>query len=224
MKHLLAVFIIFLVTANIFAQNQGGQARFATIKEMTGTVELKLPGSANWVPAKVGDRVGNATIISTGFKSMAMLDTGSSTIMVRALTNLSLEAIMGMDSVETTNLELRTGRIRVDVNPPSGSRANFNVQSPSATASVRGTSFEMDVTNLKVSKGSVKFGSKSGGQSVAVIAGQSTRVDTDTGKAVNSFDAGESNRALPAMPGEGSMPGALRSQMEGFVVAEIVLE
>ncbi|MCL2758913.1 MAG: FecR family protein [Treponema sp.] len=220
MKRLAIVLIIFLMAASLFAQNQS-----AVIKELTGTVELKAPGAANWTAARVGDRVGNATIISTGFKSTALLDTGSSTIMVRSLTNLSLENIINMENTEaTTNLELRTGRVRVDVAPPSGSRVNFNVQTPSSTASVRGTNFEMDFMNLRVNEGTVRFSSAAGGQPVIVIGGQSSFVDSETGKAVNSFDAGDSNRALPPLPGQGSMPGALRPLGEGFFVTDMTLE
>ena len=220
MKRLTLVLIILLTAANLFAQTQG-----AVIKELTGTVELKAPGSANWVQARVGDRVGNATIISTGFKSNAVLDTGSSTIMVRSLTNLSLENIINRDNTETsTNLELRTGRVRVDVAPPAGNRVNLNVQTPTSTASVRGTNFEMDSINLSVSEGTVVFGSSSGGQPVQVTAGQRALVDADTGKVISTFDAEELNRALPLMPGEEAMPGALRSQREGIVIAEITLQ
>jgi len=225
MKHLTIALVVFLLTASIFAQNLNAQASSATIKEITGTVELKAPGSANYRPARVGDRVGNATIISTGFKSTAVLETGSSTITIRPLTNLSLETIMSNKEgtrTEDTNLELRTGRVRVDVSPPAGNRANFNVQSPSSTASVRGTNFEMDSMNLKVNEGTVRFGG--GGQPVIVIANQNSFVNTETGKAVNSFDAGEQNRALPAMPGEGSVPGTLRPRAEGLFVADIILD
>jgi len=223
MKHLTVALVVFFATVNIFAQTQNAQAGFATIKEIAGTVELKRPGSANYVHASVGDRVANATIISTGFRSSAVLDTGSSTITVRPLTNLSLETIMDTGNAETTNLELKTGRIRVDVNPPTGSRTNFNVQSPSSTASVRGTNFEMDFMNLKVNKGTVQLGSAASDQPVVVIAGQSSWVDAETGKAINSYDAGELNRALPAMPGQGSMPGATRSQTKGLFAADITL-
>jgi len=228
MKYLSIALVVFLMTANIFAQNQNTRAGFATIKEVTGTVEVKAPGSANFIPAKTGDRVANAAIISTGFKSTAVLETGSSAIRVQPLTRLSLETLLDMNNAgsETANLELRTGRVRVDVNPPAGNRANFNVQTPSSTASVRGTNFEMDSSNLKVNEGTVRFGAASGAQGAIVIAGQNARVNTVTGKTVNSFDTAEINRALPAMPGEGSLSagGASKPKAEGRLVAEIILE
>ena len=217
MKHLVIALVLFLAAAGIFAQNQN-----AVIKEITGTVELKAPGQANFRPARVGERVGNTTIISTGFKSTAVIEIGSSTITVRPLTSLSLETILGTNEGPATNLELRTGRVRVDVNPPAGSRANFNVQSPSSTASVRGTNFEMDFMNITVNKGTVVFGS--GDQPVLVTAGQSTWVDTVTGKVLNTFDAGELNRDLPALPGQGQVPGSVRPRAEGLFVADIILD
>jgi hypothetical protein len=45
----------------------------------------------------------------------------------------------------------------VDVNPPAGTKASLSVNSPTATASVRGTSFEFDTRNLRVNSGTVHF-------------------------------------------------------------------
>ena len=148
------VLIVFLLgAAVIFGQNQQ-----AVIREMTGTVEMKRNGSADWIPAKVGDRVETATIVSTGFKSTAILDVGSSTLMVRPLTRLSLEALLlDQDNVETINIGLRAGRIQVNVTPPPGSRTNYTVQTPVATASVRGTVFSVDPVSIRVIEGVVKY-------------------------------------------------------------------
>jgi len=136
---------------------------------------------------------------------------------------MSLATIMDADNTESTNLDLRAGRVRVDVSPPAGTRANFSVQSPSTTASVRGTNFEMDSTNLRVNEGTVMFGSTTSAQPVVVIGGQTTWVNTETGRIVNTFDAGEINRALPVMPGQGSVPGTLRPQAEGQFVGDVIL-
>jgi len=199
----MVLFLLLQGTTLIFAQNPE-----AFIREMTGTVELKAGGAANWIPAKTGDRLERATIISTGFKSSALLTVGNSTMMVRPLTRLSLDALLlDRDNVETINVGLRTGRIQVNMNPPAGSRTNYTVQTPAVTASVRGTEFSMDPVNLVVLEGMVSFvptGGKAAKGSTSVYAGQSTWVDTDSGKAVNPLTAAETMRGLPALPGQSS--------------------
>lgn len=45
----------------------------------------------------------------------------------------------------------------MDVNPPAGTRASMSVTTPSATASVRGTSFYVDWLNLKNFKGLIEY-------------------------------------------------------------------
>ena len=198
-----ALIIIFLsVSAASYAQNPT-----AVIKEITGTVEIKAGDSANWISAKIGDVIRKDTILSTGFKSSAILSVGSSTLTVRPLTRLSLAELLSQNDTETININLNTGRIRAEVSPPSGGRANFTVQSPSATASVRGTEFEMDTVSIQVISGVVSYaptaqGMGQHGRSVTVSAGQESWVDTDTGSAVTPMAASDTARTVPSLPGQ----------------------
>ena len=207
MKRLLVLFLFLQGAALIFAQNPE-----AFIQDMTGTVELKAGGSGDWVPAKTGDRLESATIISTGFKSTALLTVGNSTMMVRPLTRLSLEELLlDRDNVETINVGLQTGRVQVNVNPPAGSKTSYTIRSPMATASVRGTSFYLDPVNLRVIEGAVIFQPVTDSavhRPVTVSAGQETLVDIDTGSAVNPLTASETNRSLPALAGRDAAPSA----------------
>jgi len=212
--------LLFFSAALIFAQNPT-----AVIREMTGTVEIKRSASAEWISARAGDTIERATIISTGFRSTAILIIGSSILTVRPLTRLSLDELISLDNTETVNLNLNSGRVRVDVNPPAGSRANLTIQTPSSTASVRGTSFEIDTTSIRVITGSVGYSSASGTAAVTVSAGQESFVNTDTGRTVNPIAAAETNRALPALPGQNT-DGGVRSEPymgSGSLDAEIIL-
>jgi len=203
MKHLLILFLFALSDVFLFAQNPTAQ-----IKEMTGTVELKTSDSADWFTAKAGDRIGKDTIISTGFKSMAIIAAGNSTIMVRPLTRLSLEEIINMNETETVNVKLNTGRIRVEVNPPAGGKANFTVKTPITTASVRGTIFEMSPNNIQVLKGAVDYRPANGNyiRSVMVNAGYDSEINTDTGSVVHPMTAAETTRSLPGLAGHNAVP------------------
>ena len=197
-------YTLFLVSGAVllFAQSPT-----AVIREMSGTVELKKSGSAVWVPAQQGDLIDKATIVSTGFKSTASLVVGNSTLIVRPLTRLSLEELMIQNETEMININLSTGRIHANVKPPAGGRANFSVQSPTATASVRGTSFEMDTSSIQVLEGAVSYAPAAGvvsviNRPVTISAGQESWVDTNTGKAVAPMIAAETSSSIPSLPGQ----------------------
>jgi hypothetical protein len=156
-------------------------AQDAYIRECRGTVELKAPGSAVWITARGGEQIGEDTIVSTGFKSTAVIALGNSTLTVRPLTRLSLEEIRSAQGDETIRLNLHTGRVRADVAPPTGGKTDFAVRSPIATASVRGTAFDFDGMNLSVRQGRV-FVSGRDGTGVFVGTGHDSVSNPKTGR------------------------------------------
>ena len=173
------------------------------IRELSGTVELKDSASSPFVAAKAGDLVGEDTVVSTGFKSSALLEVGSTLIAVRPLTRLTLTEIRSSAGDETLNVYLQAGRLKVDVTPPTGTKASVAVSSPTATASVRGTSFEFDTMNLYVRDGNVSFVGNAG-QRVSVSTGNSAMVG-ETGKATNPVTTG--NSAYRPQAPSGTEPG-----------------
>ena len=192
---LCAVQLFFTVT--LFAQT-------GTIRELSGTVEIKRAGQAVFVPAKTGDSITRDTIVSTGLKSTALITTGSAVIAVRPLTRLSFAEISSSAGTETINVNLQSGRVRVDVNPPAGTRSSMTVRSPSSTASVRGTSFEFDTKMVKVSEGRVAF-SANRGRTILVGAGSSSVV-TEKEKPANPLETNAAELLPP--PPAGSDSGA----------------
>jgi len=162
----------------LFAQN-------GVIKELSGTVELKPAGTSDFIPAKAGDPVAKDTIVSTGFKSSALIQMGSSLITARPLTRLSLAELSSSGGTEVINVSLQTGRVRVDVDPPAGTRTSMAVRGPSATASVRGTSFEFDTYSLNVLKGKVAFYPNS--------VDTDNRLNAHISQAAESSDGGDSS-------------------------------
>jgi len=165
-----AVFIT-LAVCGAFCQN-------GVIRELTGEVELKRSGSSAFVPASAGDAVSSNTVVSTGFRSTAIIAIGSSVITVRPLTRLTLAEIQSAENTENINVNLQAGRVRVEVKPPAGTKTNLNVQSPSVTASVRGTTFEMDTHNLMGIEGKVLLSGASGA-GVMVTGGNSSSSNID---------------------------------------------
>jgi hypothetical protein len=197
---------------------------------MAGTVELKPDGLADWIPAKTGDTIAVSTVISTGFKSTALISIGNSSLLVRPLTRLSLEELLSQDGTEMVRLGLRIGRLRVEVSPPIGSKADFTIRTPIATASVRGTAFDIDTLNLRVSEGTVRYEGAldRAARPVLVNAGQVTWVDSGGGGALNPLEAAEASRSLPAIPGADSAPepdtGARQEAPRGSLSVVIDLE
>jgi len=169
MKQMLFLTIFILTCLCVSAQN-------AVIEHITGMVEIKQPGENTFKNANTGDKLFKETVISTGFKSFAIIKIGSTTITARPLTHLTLTEIENLSESETLNVNLQAGRVRVDVKPPAGTKAATTVKGPIVTASVRGTSFEFDTDNLYVNEGAVSFiGNR--GQIILVRAGESSRLD-----------------------------------------------
>jgi hypothetical protein len=227
MKPLVVLLLFFEGASFLFAQNQR-----AFIREITGTVELKVPGSANWIPAREGNRILPNTVISTGFRSAALLVIGDSTIVVRPITRLSLEELLKRDNAEQVSLNLHTGRVKAQVTPPAAGRVDFEVRGPSVTASVRGTAFDFDTLNLKVSEGVVSFAPATRGTAssrpVPVRAGESSWVDTGSGRVVSPPAVAETNRVLPALPGRNTFSAASNTPKaavsQGSLVVDVTLE
>jgi hypothetical protein len=184
--------VLVLLAAVLSVYSQSG-----VIRELTGVVELKPAGSSVFTPAAAGDTVARDTIVSTGFRSTAIIVVGSTSITVRPLTRLSLAEIQSSEGAESLNLSLETGRVRVEVKPPAGTRADTTVVSPSATASVRGTEFEMDNDSVTVSHGRVVFEGNNGFVQT-VAAGFKSEITSDGSSSNPSLTEGES--LMPQAP------------------------
>ena len=192
---LLAAALLFLGTVSVMAQSPGS----GIITEITGTVEIKHAGTADFIAAKNGDALAQNTVISTGFKSIALVTVGSSVITVKPMTRLTLGEITASAGAETINVSLQTGRVRVDVNPPAETRATVTVRSPVATASVRGTSFEFDTQSITVLSGTVAF-QGTNGKVMLVNAGSASQV-TGSGRAADPSDSFTAELRPPPIAG-----------------------
>jgi hypothetical protein len=172
----------------------GAFAQGAVIRQLTGAVEIKAP-DGDWAPAATGQKLEGGALISTGFKSSALIAVGNSLLTVRPLTRLSLEELSARDGIERININLRAGRIRADVEPPVGMNTEFTIRSPMAVASVRGTSFEFDGIRLQVAEGRVHISGKDT-SGTYVSAGHGVSTDTETGKTAGVAESAREELAL----------------------------
>jgi hypothetical protein len=185
-------------TAELFTAGSQAAEPLAVIRELSGTVEVKEPGTAAWTLAARDQSLNRGTVISTGFKSGALIAVGNSTLSVQSLTRLSLEELIAADEGEKVDLNLRTGRVRAEVRPPAGGTTSFTVRSPIATASVRGTMFEFNGIELRVAEGRVHL-SGNGGNGTYVGRGQLGRTDIETGRTLRAEETVR-EILIPAMP------------------------
>lgn len=197
MKKILMIQAALLAVCGGFAPLAAQSQAAAIVRELSGTVEVQPAGASEWTAAALGMPLAGDTLISTGFKSGAVLALGNSTLTVQPLTRLSIGEIAEAAGGETISLNLRTGRVRADVNPPPGGKVDFTVRSPTATASVRGTRFEFDTLRLEVYDGAVAFTGVSG-HVVYVRQGEASRIDI-AGQSVSPYLAAIDD-LVPASP------------------------
>ena len=150
----------------------------ATISDFKGKVSIQLPGQALRSPSR-GDVLPAETQINTGEGRLLLRLSDGSDLLVRPNTRLVLK------QPETNGwryLQLLLGRVRAEIQKRLGSTPGFQMGTPSAVISVRGTKFEVEVdrqglTEVDVQEGVVQLDSSKGlGESVLIRAGFSSRV------------------------------------------------
>ena len=183
-KKLTAVLLIIVISGfcTLYAQNKPLQA---TISKLAGKVEVQLPGK-EWRAAKEGELLPKGTMVSTGFKSSAVLTVNNSTILVKPVTRMKLEEIVQTQSGTSTQVYLSTGKLSVEVSPQQNQTTDFTVSSPTATASVRGTGFDFDGFILIVHHGVVALQNTTG-QVRQVAKQQVSYVSAEGGVSVPVF-------------------------------------
>lgn len=193
MRRLTIATLLILLTGVAVAQSR------ATVESATGTVEFRSPGGS-WRPVEVGQSIDRGTTISTGFNSRAQLRLANSVVEVAPLTRMTLEELLQTSDTVSTDLFVRVGRVRANVQTTEGLENNFRVRSATATASVRGTDFTFDTKRTTVNEGTV---------TVANFVGRSTNVPQGGAAVVQEFgslqdvrDTFLSQAAVETVPGE----------------------
>ena len=114
----------------------------AVVVSVLGKAEMQT--AKGWQPMKEGSKLTAGTLVSTGFKSQAVLSIGKSTVTVQPLSRLTLEQLTERADSDVSRIYLDAGSIKADIKAAENNRVGFTVKSPVATASVRGTSGVID--------------------------------------------------------------------------------
>lgn len=121
----------------------------AEVVAVNGKVEIQTGGA--WHTAMKGEKITASSVISTGFKATLTFKIDGSTFTVNPLTRLKLKEIIQKENAVSSKVFLDTGSMKADVKPKTTEKVNFQVQTPIATASVRGTAGEISATGTLVS-------------------------------------------------------------------------
>ena len=142
----------------------------ATVISAEGKVEVERGGK--WIPLSANAAVSEGEVISTGFKSKAVLRYQGSVLQLGALTRVTLEKLAEGEKNDTVAVYLNTGAVKSTVQRASNRRVNYTVRNPVAVASVRGTEFDFSGDgSITCTEGAVvTYGSRSYNAAAAVEA------------------------------------------------------
>ena len=130
MKKIVTILVLLTVAFYSFALD-------GIVMEVLGKVEKQVDNS--WIALKKGDVLVPGDIVSTGFKSEAVISIGESVITVKALTRMTIEQLYEKNKNHVSSVYLDVGSVSADVKPVTNKRVGFTVKTPAVTASVRGT-------------------------------------------------------------------------------------
>lgn len=130
--------------AVLFASSALAFADTAKIISVTGKVEVSRKDA--WIPLAKDSVINEGEIISTGFKSEALIKYKDSVMKLGPLTRVTLEKLASSDVKDDVSVYLSTGTVRSTVNHSENKRVSYTVRNPIAVASVRGTDFDFDGT------------------------------------------------------------------------------
>jgi uncharacterized membrane protein YgcG len=158
----------------------------ATISDFKGKVSIQLPAQAFAAPVR-GEILPPDTTVSTDEGRLLLKLSDGSDVLVRAHTKLLLKQ---PEASGWKYFQLLMGRVRTQIQKRMNGSPAFQIGTPSAVISVRGTKFDVEVdrrgfTEVDVDEGVVEMEAVTGrGQSVLITAGFSSRVGMEGGPEV----------------------------------------
>jgi uncharacterized membrane protein YgcG len=192
MKSKLTLTIVFLALYCACAAAQQAPAAAsapyagATISDFKGKVSIQLPAQAFAAPVR-GEVLPPETTVSTDEGRLLLKLSDGSDVLVRPHTKLLLKQ---PEASGWKYFQIMLGRVRTQIQKRMGGSPAFQIGTPSAVISVRGTKFDVEVdrrgfTEVDVDEGVVELEAVTGrGESVMITAGFSSRVGMETGPEV----------------------------------------
>jgi hypothetical protein len=194
------LFCLTAFTANSFGADLSTEQR-AVIKTMVGQVEVSSTNTAQWRSAHIGMVVKMGADIRTYVESTADIEIESGTIIkVGENTVVSLAKLLQnkKNDISNTSLKVATGTVWANVKKLTNTKSDFDFETPTAVASIRGTrlgvSVDMKGTAVDVYEGLVVVREKSTGKTVSVGTKTSAIVHADS-KGIDLVDFSKKSSA-----------------------------
>jgi hypothetical protein len=154
----------------------------ATVADIKGEVQVELPGQGTTAPS-LGQILPAETVVNTQNGRLLLRLEDGSHILVYSNTRMVLKQ---PSPTNWQRLQLLLGKIKAEIQKRVGGSSSFQVGTPSATISVRGTRVYVEVdkhklTRVFVEQGEVEVENAKGiGKPVRIKAGFSSRVGEDS--------------------------------------------
>jgi len=169
--------IVFFVAFSIGGQTLGQEV---TAVAAVGTVEVRTEESGEWAAVEADETFSAGDTLRTGENSTVVLTyEDSSTTIIEANSEVHIMEMNSGRNGQVTVLAQMVGRSRHDVNELEGNDSLFEVRTPSASVTVLGTIFTVDVDqegNSIVWVGEGMVAVSAGGQTAWLMTGESTYV------------------------------------------------
>ena len=164
----IAVALMLAVPFSYAAKNTSGKVR-----SVIGDVTTQKKSEGNWVPLRVGAKVKEKDVIRTLVESQAIVALpDGSTISVEENSLVEFSQLVSEDGVQTAMTDIKSGKIRFDVQKQASKESSFKFKTGTATAAIRGT----DGVIGKTSGGAVVASLRNGRLEITV-KGQKTELE-----------------------------------------------
>ena len=132
MKKIAYVCVVFLVSAAYTAAY--AEMSVVSVKgDFAGMIDGK------WKPLAAGTKIAEGTKVSTGTKSSAVIKIDDHVVTIGPVSSVKLYKNYSSESASATSVGLQYGSVRAKVKKTATVKTRFNITTPVATSSVRGT-------------------------------------------------------------------------------------
>jgi tetratricopeptide (TPR) repeat protein len=181
---------LFLLMATLLASSTAVFAapKSANVISLTGKGDVRQTDTSDWKPARVQQDLFHGDFVRTGDVSqMAILFTNQTQIRLNQNSQLQIKSLADAAGDGQTAVKLNAGRAWSQIKPQAaapGAPPRLSMETPSATMSIRGTDWEVEVgpdgkTQLVVLSGVVDMGNEFG----RITVGRNEAAVAEIGKA-----------------------------------------
>jgi hypothetical protein len=152
--------LLYMFSMTVFAVCISVSAHAAILVVSTKGEAAFMTGG-QWKPLAKGQTIAEGTKISTGVNSTAILNIDGSVVTVKPLTSIKIYKNSVNPQTRETSIGLQFGAIQAKIDKVAKVKTRFNITTPVATSSVRGTEEVVghgagDGTTVKVIEGNVE--------------------------------------------------------------------